>query len=177
MRHAPAVSYRIERSVIGMSILSLFATIYIAIYAYLTVTTAFFTVKALCFLALCSVICVLCGRALFRQHAGLLRCENSCWTWEPSVSLGALTHHPVVEVSLAVRFDLQCAMLLRLDLHEIDHNGGTLGTTAIWLLALRSRTQAGAWQDLRRAVHAPTQRAFQGVWSADAVVPLRTNAL
>jgi hypothetical protein len=160
MRHAPshppAVSQRIQPTKLGVVCSVLVAIVYAALCAYLALTLGVFSIKMLFFGTVCAALWLLCARALLRQHVGLLSCKNNAWTWEPSVRAGALTHHPVVDVTLAARFDWQTGMLLRFALYEVNNEGDILGTTVLWMVALRRHAaSAAAWQDLRRAVYAP----------------------
>ena len=158
--YPPAVSHRIRPTRYGNALLLFFAIIYAAVYVQMTLTLDIFSIKILFFGVLCTVLWLLCAQALQRQHVGLLGCINNAWTWEPTVRSGALTHHPVVDVTLAARFDWQTGMLLRFELYETNDEGDFLGTTVLWLLVLRCHaSRSAAWQDLRRAVYAPVYRA------------------
>jgi hypothetical protein len=138
------------------------AIFYAALYIDMTVTFGLFSIKTLFFGAACVALLLRCARAVLRQHVGMLSCKNTAWTWEPSVRRGALTHNPVVGVTLAARFDWQIGMLLRFELYEINDEGDILGTTVLWLIALRRHASCtAAWHDLRRAVYAPAYRRAQ----------------
>jgi hypothetical protein len=153
--HPPAVSQRIQPTKLGMVCLVIFAIVYVALCVHMALTLGVFSVKMLFFGAVCASLWLLCARALLRQHVGQLSCKNNAWSWEPSVAAGALTHHPVLDVMLAARFDWQTGMLLRFALYETDEEGDILGTTVLWMVALRRHAaNAAAWQDLRRAVYA-----------------------
>ena len=171
MRYAPAVSHSIQASRLGNAVLLIFAIIYAALCVHMALTLGVFSVKILFFSMVGALVWLLCAHALRRQHVGLLRWQldgrmhkgsnpqawtNKGWTWEPKVREGALTHHPVVDVTLTARFDAQIGMLLRYELYETNSEGHILGTTVLWLLALHSHAaSSAAWQDLRRAAYAP----------------------